>query len=110
MSCSNSDKNRGGGEEGEQQQRQHILRRSVQKESTTVVKNGSITAPQLTIDESLLVDPKLLFIGSKIGEGAHGKVYEGRSVSILLLWFKLVLFLCVDNKRFFLFLLIYVIE
>ncbi|CAH2074667.1 unnamed protein product [Thlaspi arvense] len=31
-----------------------------------------------TIDESLLVDPKMLFIGSKIGEGAHGKVYQGR--------------------------------
>lgn len=40
--------------------------------------NGSITAKQLTIDESLLVDPKLLFIGAKIGEGAHGKVYQGR--------------------------------
>ncbi|KAJ8426761.1 hypothetical protein Cgig2_027233 [Carnegiea gigantea] len=39
--------------------------------------NGSITA-QPSIDESLLVDPKLLFIGAKIGEGAHGKVYEGR--------------------------------
>uniref|UniRef100_A0A1J3EY09 Serine/threonine-protein kinase HT1 n=1 Tax=Noccaea caerulescens TaxID=107243 RepID=A0A1J3EY09_NOCCA len=32
----------------------------------------------LAIDESLLVDPKMLFIGSKIGEGAHGKVYQGR--------------------------------
>jgi serine/threonine protein kinase len=30
------------------------------------------------IDESLLVDPNSLFIGSKIGEGAHGKVYAGR--------------------------------
>ncbi|KAH9611091.1 hypothetical protein KSS87_010225 [Heliosperma pusillum] len=48
-----------------------------------VPRNGSIIEPsktpsQLRIDESLLVDPKLLFIGSKIGEGAHGKVYEGR--------------------------------
>jgi len=47
-----------------------------------VQQNGSIgldpDPPQLSIDESLLVDPKLLFIGSKIGEGAHGKVYEGR--------------------------------
>uniref|UniRef100_A0A803L3D8 Protein kinase domain-containing protein n=1 Tax=Chenopodium quinoa TaxID=63459 RepID=A0A803L3D8_CHEQI len=38
-------------------------------------RNGSITG---SLDESLLVDPRLLFIGSKIGEGAHGKVYEGR--------------------------------
>lgn len=38
-------------------------------------RNGSITG---SLDESLLVDPRLLFIGSKVGEGAHGKVYEGR--------------------------------
>ncbi|KAK8984340.1 hypothetical protein V6N11_029655 [Hibiscus sabdariffa] len=44
-----------------------------------VVSNGLIKAAQeLTIDQNLLIDPKLLFIGSKIGEGAHGKVYEGR--------------------------------
>ncbi|KAE8670308.1 non-specific lipid-transfer protein-like isoform 1 [Hibiscus syriacus] len=44
-----------------------------------VVSNGSMTAAQeLTFDQNLLIDPKLLFIGSKIGEGAHGKVYEGR--------------------------------
>jgi len=41
----------------------------------------------LRIEESLLVDPKLLFIGSKIGEGAHGKVYQGRSVSFSFLFF-----------------------
>ncbi|XP_044473972.1 serine/threonine-protein kinase STY13-like [Mangifera indica] len=76
MSCSN-DENRGGREEREKEQ--HVLRRSVERESSmTISLNGSITAPQLTIDESLLVDPKFLFIGSKIGEGAHGKVYEGR--------------------------------
>ena len=46
--------------------------------------NGSIEEELLTIDENLLIDPKLLFIGSKIGEGAHGRVYEGRSVSALL--------------------------
>lgn len=37
--------------------------------------NGPITG---SLDESLLVDPRNLFIGSKVGEGAHGKVYEGR--------------------------------
>lgn len=41
-------------------------------------RNGLTAAPESTVDENLLVDPKLLFIGSKIGEGAHGKVYEGR--------------------------------
>ncbi|KAJ4911493.1 Protein kinase superfamily protein [Raphanus sativus] len=38
----------------------------------------------LRIEESLLVDPKLLFIGSKIGEGAHGKVYQGRYGSLIV--------------------------
>ncbi|XP_071715380.1 serine/threonine-protein kinase STY13-like [Rutidosis leptorrhynchoides] len=46
--------------------------------SKTVCSNGSITNSDCTIDERVLVDPKLLFIGTKIGEGAHGKVYEGR--------------------------------
>ncbi|GAB2272082.1 hypothetical protein Dimus_006901 [Dionaea muscipula] len=38
----------------------------------------TVAIPGLSIDQNLLVDPKMLFIGSKIGEGAHGKVYEGR--------------------------------
>ncbi|XP_010558404.1 PREDICTED: serine/threonine-protein kinase HT1 [Tarenaya hassleriana] len=45
---------------------------------TKMSQNGSLGTSQLSIDESLLVDPKMLFIGSKIGEGAHGKVYQGR--------------------------------
>ncbi|XP_022761404.1 serine/threonine-protein kinase HT1-like isoform X2 [Durio zibethinus] len=50
-----------------------------EKTGSVVVSNGSTTAAEeLTIDQSLLIDPKLIFIGSKIGEGAHGKVYEGR--------------------------------
>ena len=57
-----------------------VLRNSVEAEGKPVIQNGSITDQHLTIDDNLLVDPKLLFIGSKIGEGAHGKVYEGRSV------------------------------
>lgn len=80
MSC--SERNRGGGEEEEERRHeQPVLPRSVEMDPNSVSRNGSITAPQLTIDENLLVDPKLLFIGSKIGEGAHGKVYQGRSVS-----------------------------
>ncbi|KAL5550630.1 hypothetical protein UlMin_000806 [Ulmus minor] len=70
MSC--SERNRGGEDE------LPVARRSGELEPNSLSQNGSITAPQLTIDENLLVDPKLLFIGSKIGEGAHGKVYEGR--------------------------------
>lgn len=70
MNCS---VNNGG--RGERAHEQTVLRRSVEVEPILVPQ-------QLTIDENLLVDPNLLFIGSKIGEGAHGKVYEGRSVSI----------------------------
>ncbi|XP_058737143.1 serine/threonine-protein kinase STY13 isoform X1 [Vicia villosa] len=64
--------------------------RDVEVEETECEKsvsrvNGSLTeatgsTTQFTIDENLLVDPKLLFIGSIIGEGAHGKVYQGRYV------------------------------
>lgn len=75
MSC--SDKNRGG--EEREYEKPHA-RKSVERNSKSGSGNGSITSSQLTIDERVLVDPKLLFIGSKIGEGAHGKVYEGRSV------------------------------
>lgn len=38
----------------------------------------SFPSAQLDIDEKHLIDPKLLYIGAKIGEGAHGKVYEGK--------------------------------
>ncbi|KAI4356138.1 hypothetical protein L6164_000185 [Bauhinia variegata] len=65
-----SERNRAG-EEGE-------CKESVYLESKSVIKNGLIASEHLTIDESLLVDPKHLYIGAKIGEGAHGKVYEGR--------------------------------
>lgn len=30
------------------------------------------------LDEKLLIDAQFLFVGAKIGEGAHGKVYQGR--------------------------------
>lgn len=58
---------------------------SVQKYVEDVSRNGSILhSTQLSIDERVLVDPKQLFIGTKIGEGAHGKVYEGRYVTPFL--------------------------
>lgn len=30
------------------------------------------------VDEKVLIDPRMLYIGAKIGQGAHGKVYEGK--------------------------------
>lgn len=51
------------------------------KQADDPVKSGQCSAGStngLDIDKKLLIDPKQLFIGSKIGEGAHGKVYEGK--------------------------------
>lgn len=33
---------------------------------------------EFSLDPKWLVDPKLLLVGPKIGEGAHAKVYEGK--------------------------------
>ena len=41
-------------------------------------RSSDVAAPTSWIDRKLLVDPKMLFIGDKIGEGAHGKVYKGK--------------------------------
>lgn len=71
---SSGGKSRGKKEEGKNEKSEW---RSVEGVSS----KGSITDPgELCIDEKVLVDPKSLFIGSKIGEGAHGKVYQGRFV------------------------------
>lgn len=41
-------------------------------------RNGIVSASTSDLDEKMLIDPRKLFIGAKIGEGAHGKVYEGK--------------------------------
>lgn len=33
---------------------------------------------EFRLDERFLIDPQLISVGSKIGEGAHGKVYKGK--------------------------------
>ena len=48
----------------------------IYEQRSSVEENGSI-------DQNLLIDPKLLFIGNKIGEGAHGEVYKGRLVLLM---------------------------
>jgi hypothetical protein len=40
--------------------------------------SGFFTTDALRIDPKWLIDPKLLFVGPRIGEGAHAKVYEGK--------------------------------
>ncbi|RWR79037.1 serine/threonine-protein kinase HT1-like protein isoform X2 [Cinnamomum micranthum f. kanehirae] len=49
-----------------------------QFENDSVRKNGVIPVEEFKIDEKLLIDPKLLLVGEKIGEGAHGQVFEGK--------------------------------
>ncbi|XP_058075315.1 serine/threonine-protein kinase STY13 [Magnolia sinica] len=77
MSCDEEIKE--GGEEGEfNHSGSEKAEIGVHPENHQIGKIGSISVPQLRIDEKLLIDPRLLFVGSKIGEGAHGKVYEGK--------------------------------
>ncbi|KAG6536046.1 serine/threonine-protein kinase STY13-like isoform X1 [Zingiber officinale] len=40
--------------------------------------NGFFPLEDCRLDPQWLIDPKLLFVGPKIGEGAHAKVYEGK--------------------------------
>lgn len=39
---------------------------------------GRSPAREFTIDNRWIIDPKLLFVGPRIGEGGQGKVYEGK--------------------------------
>ncbi|XP_042514833.1 serine/threonine-protein kinase STY13-like isoform X1 [Macadamia integrifolia] len=79
MSCGEESKE-GRDDQGEFKQtaRKNSVELGSQLEKHPVTQNGLIPTPQFQIDEKLLIDPKLLYVGSKIGEGAHGKVYEGR--------------------------------
>ncbi|KAL3676846.1 hypothetical protein R1sor_026794 [Riccia sorocarpa] len=38
--------------------------------------NNGVT--EFSLDKRWLINPALLFVGAKIGEGAHGKVYQGK--------------------------------
>ncbi|XP_010929905.1 serine/threonine-protein kinase STY13 [Elaeis guineensis] len=40
--------------------------------------NGFLSIDEHRIDAKWFIDPKLLFVGPRIGEGAHAKVYEGK--------------------------------
>ncbi|XP_047334388.1 serine/threonine-protein kinase STY13 [Impatiens glandulifera] len=40
--------------------------------------NGVCPVEEFNLDSKWVIDPKLLFVGPKIGEGAHAKVYEGK--------------------------------
>lgn len=40
--------------------------------------NGVYSVGEFSLDAKWLIDPKSLFVGPRIGEGAHAKVYEGK--------------------------------
>ncbi|KAK2989755.1 hypothetical protein RJ640_030248 [Escallonia rubra] len=40
--------------------------------------DGFYSIEELSVDTKWLIDPKHLFVGPRIGEGAHAKVYEGK--------------------------------
>ncbi|ONK58757.1 uncharacterized protein A4U43_C09F16340 [Asparagus officinalis] len=40
--------------------------------------SGFFSIDEPSLDPKWLIDPKLLFVGPRIGEGAHAKVYEGK--------------------------------
>lgn len=40
--------------------------------------NGFYSEDEFNLEAKWLIDPKHLFVGPKIGEGAHAKVYEGK--------------------------------
>lgn len=40
--------------------------------------NGVYSVGEFSLDAKWLIDPKNLFVGPRIGEGAHAKVYEGK--------------------------------
>lgn len=42
------------------------------------LSNGFYSVDEFRLDSKWLIDPKHLFVGPKIGEGAHAKVYEGK--------------------------------
>lgn len=43
--------------------------------------SGFFSLEEFQLDPKFNIDPKLLFVGPRIGEGAHAKVYEGKYVS-----------------------------
>ncbi|RZS16981.1 hypothetical protein BHM03_00049063 [Ensete ventricosum] len=60
-----------------------LLPKSVDARSSKLVAemesdNGFFALEEPCLDPKSLIDPKLLFVGPKIGEGAHAKVYEGK--------------------------------
>ncbi|KAF2308448.1 hypothetical protein GH714_009694 [Hevea brasiliensis] len=48
--------------------------------------NNAFYSGDFNLDAKWLIDPKLLFVGPKIGEGAHAKVYEGNVIVEVIIY------------------------
>eukprot|EP00262_Sarcandra_glabra_P015968 TRINITY_DN5042_c0_g3_i1.p1 TRINITY_DN5042_c0_g3~~TRINITY_DN5042_c0_g3_i1.p1 ORF type:complete len:366 (-),score=63.54 TRINITY_DN5042_c0_g3_i1:86-1183(-) len=66
------------GEESKESEDEGEIKRRGLEGTQSITRTGLGPVQRFEIDEKFLLDPKLLFVGSKIGEGAHGKVYEGK--------------------------------
>lgn len=61
--------------------------------------NGFYPTDEFNLDAKWLIDPKHLFVGPKIGEGAHAKVYEGKYVFLMSIGFFCFSF-CLSEIRY----------
>lgn len=77
MSCG-SEGCRDGGSTGSEEFRRPRPSKVAADDSVAPARTSDAAAPASWIERKLLVDPKMLFVGDKIGEGAHGKVYKGK--------------------------------
>jgi len=83
MSCGSDgcrDGSSGGGGSGEFRRTQRPSKVAADDSVESARCSDAAASPASWIDRKLLVDPKMMFVGSKIGEGAHGKVYKGKYV------------------------------
>lgn len=69
---------RGDSNKKEADKRKSCSKNSRNNSASSRNSSGSNSVQQFSIDDKLTIDPKLLSVRTKIGEGAHGKVYEGK--------------------------------
>ncbi|KAM0841197.1 hypothetical protein ACQ4PT_059176 [Festuca glaucescens] len=78
MSCGSDGCSGGGGGSGEFRRTARPSKVAADDSVEPARSSDAAASPASWIDRKLLVDPKMMFVGSKIGEGAHGKVYKGK--------------------------------
>ena len=76
-----SEKDRYGGSENDPYNSEKDRHKGSDKDShvpSTLLNEKNINGVELNVEEKWILDPNSLRVGGKIGEGSHGKVYEGR--------------------------------